>query len=272
MSWFSFLLKKSEADEASDSFSSRVRTKGQEAVRQCVLSADAEYEELVYRLKRSRRKTVGLQIDGDGLTVTAPMRLAQRVIDDIVRSKRVWVERKLAEQRERQRLTPTLQLVHDASLPYRGKQCRLDLHSHPERSHWACLAGEPILRLSAKDAQSPQRVREALERLWKIRALEVFEERLETFLPRLKVTPRRLAVSSALTRWGSCSSNGSIRMSWRLLALDDEAIDYVLAHELAHLVHMNHSPDFWREVQRLCPDCLARRARLKRCSIAALSF
>ena len=241
-------------------------------MRQCVLPADGEHDELVYRLKRSRRKTVGLQIDEDGLTVTAPLRLALRVIDDVVRSKRVWIERKLAEQRERQRLTPPLQLVHDAALPFRGGHCRLDFHSHPERSHWDSQDGETIVRLSAKDAQSLQSVRATLENLWKERALEVFEERLATFVPRLAVVPRRLAVSSALTRWGSCSSSGSIRLSWRLLALDDELIDYVVAHELAHLVHMNHSSDFWREVQRLCPDCMVRRARLKRYRIAALSF
>ena len=272
MSWFSFLLKKSEADEASDSFSSRVRTKAQEAVRQCVLSADAEHAELVYRLKRARRKTVGLRIDADGLTVTAPTRLARREIDDIVRSKRAWIDRKLVEQRERQQLRPGLQLVHDALLPYRGAHCRLDLRSHPKRSHWERLSDGPIVRLSAKDAQSAQSVRAALVRLWKEHALEVFEERLATFASRLTIAPRRVAVSSALTRWGSCSSIGSIRLSWRLLALDDELIDYVVAHELAHLVHMNHSPEFWREVQRLCPDCMERSARLKHYSIADLSF
>lgn len=272
MSWFSFLQKQSEADEASDSFSSRARKTDQEGVWHCVLPADAEHAELVYRLKRARRKTLGLRIDEEGLTVTAPTRLARRVIDDVLRSKRLWIERKLAEQRERQGLTPPLPLAHGASLPYRGAHCRLDLHSMPARSHWAGLANEPIVCLSAKDANSPQSVRAALERLWKERALEVFEERLATFVPRLTVAPRRLAVSSALTRWGSCSSSGSIRLSWRLLALDDELIDYVVAHELAHLVHMNHSPAFWREVQRLCPDCMERRARLKHYSIADLSF
>lgn len=272
MSWFDFLFEASEAGKASDSFSSRTRVGSAQSVRQCVLPADAQHAALSYRLKRSKRQSVGLKIDADGLTVTAPTRLALRVIEDVVRTKRAWIERKLAEQQERLRRTPALRLVHDAAIPYRGGLCRLDLRSHPARSFWDREDGEPIVRLSPKDARSPQSIRAAFERLWKARALEVFEERLAAFVPRLQTHPLRLTVSSALTRWGSCSWSGSVRLSWRLLALDDELIDYVLAHELAHLVHMNHSSDFWREVQRLCPDYSVRRDRLKRYSIAALSF
>ena len=75
--------------------------------------------------------------------------------------------------------------------------------------------------------------------------------------------PPPLSLSSARTRWGCCSASG-IRLNWRLIHLPLDLVDYVVAHELAHLREMNHSARFWAEVARLCPDWRERRAALKK--------
>lgn len=90
--------------------------------------------------------------------------------------------------------------------------------------------------------------------------------RLARIARRLGRAPSRFALSDAQTQWGSCTRRGHIRLNWRLVQAPLALIDYVAAHELAHLVHLDHSPRFWAQVAELCPDALARRAELRRMS------
>ena len=94
-------------------------------------------------------------------------------------------------------------------------------------------------------------------------ARRVFEERCAYFAPRLAVRVRRIALSSAATRWGSASADGSVRLNWRLVHFALPTIDYVVAHELAHLRHMDHGPLFWDAVRSVIPDVDGARRRLK---------
>jgi predicted metal-dependent hydrolase len=89
----------------------------------------------------------------------------------------------------------------------------------------------------------------------------IFAERLAIHAPRLGVAVPPLRLSSARTRWGSCSHHGGISLNWRLVFMPIAVIDYVVCHELAHLKEMNHSPRFWSVVGQLCPDW--RRLRLE---------
>ena len=101
------------------------------------------------------------------------------------------------------------------------------------------------------------------ERHCRREAARLMPQRLAPFLALCPRPPARLRISSARRRWGSCSSSGTLSFSWRLLAAPDFAIDYVIAHELAHLREMNHSPRFWAEVARLMPDWQRGHAWLK---------
>jgi len=94
-------------------------------------------------------------------------------------------------------------------------------------------------------------------------ARRVFAERTAHFAAKLGVRVRRLALSSATTRWGSASADGSVRLHWRLIEHPLATIDYVVAHELAHLREMNHGPKFWAIVESVVPDYRASRARLR---------
>ena len=87
--------------------------------------------------------------------------------------------------------------------------------------------------------------------------------RLMRIAHRLGRQPSRFALSNAQTQWGSCTRRGHIRLNWRLIQAPVSLIDYVAAHELAHLIHLDHSPRFWTKVAEICPDALARRAELR---------
>ena len=94
-----------------------------------------------------------------------------------------------------------------------------------------------------------------------------FVQRLDHFAPLLGVRHTRLRLSSAGTRWGSASADGSIRLNWRLIHLHQDLIDYVVVHELSHLRHMDHSPQFWAVVASVMPDHAERRRALRRAAV-----
>ena len=112
----------------------------------------------------------------------------------------------------------------------------------------------------------------ALIRDWlHARAIRLLAWRLARIARKLGRAPSRFALSNAQTQWGSCTRRGHVRLNWRLVQAPLALIDYVAAHELAHLVHLDHSPRFWAQVAELCPDALARRAELRTMSAIAVS-
>ena len=129
----------------------------------------------------------------------------------------------------------------------------------------AALPGVPrlTLHLGLPQGAAPEQIRDAVQSWLQRQARRIFEERCAHFAERLGVRMRRLSLSSARTRWGSASADGSVRLNWRLVHFAMQTIDYVVVHELAHLRHMNHGPEFWEVVRSVVPDVDAARRRLK---------
>jgi len=119
--------------------------------------------------------------------------------------------------------------------------------------------GNSLLVYAPHDADTHALVRDWLHG----RAERFLVWRLMRIACRLDRQPSRFALSNAQTQWGSCTRRGHIRLNWRLIQAPISLIDYVAAHELAHLVHLDHSPRFWAKVAEICPDALARRAELR---------
>ncbi|KAF1046209.1 M48 family metallopeptidase [Xylophilus sp.] len=223
---------------------------------------------VAYALRRARRRTIGFTVGPDGLAVAAPTWVGQGEIDAALRAKAAWVVRKLAEFRDRQARVAQAAIAwgDGALLPYLGAPLRVVLDG-AQRGGRALLCtapdGERQLRLALPAAATAQQVRDAVQ-AWIMReARALFVQRLDHFAPQLGVQWKRLALSSAQTRWGSARSDGSIRLNWRLMHFGLPVIDYVVAHELAHLRVMDHSPRFWDTVATVCPDHAALRSRLR---------
>ncbi|UCE31615.1 MAG: M48 family metallopeptidase [Burkholderiales bacterium] len=215
---------------------------------------------LEYRLQRSRRRSIGLVVDDAGLTVTAPRWVALAEIESAVREKYRWVRRKLAEWREhaarRERLA--VRGADGQRLPYLGRVLTMRLHAGlPE----VRLLGD-VLHVDLPPAAGADQLRDRVHGWLQARARVVFAERLERFARLTGRAPRRWRLSSARTRWGSCTSDGTIRLNWKLLHFPLEIVDYVIAHELAHLTELNHGPRFWATVRELFPDYARARDAL----------
>lgn len=207
-----------------------------------------------YTLRRGRRR-LAMRIDERGLAVGAPRSVPLAEVEAFLRSHTDWVLAKLDEHAGKavQRHLP----IHDgARLPVLGAEVRVRVTSGGNRGYFDAdelwLAARPTADLSLL-------ARRALQR----RALEHFRPRLIDMATQIGCEVPPLGLSSARTRWGSCSTKSGIRLNWRLIHLAPAMIDYVIAHEVAHLVEMNHGPRFWRWVERIYPEWRAARATLK---------
>lgn len=212
-------------------------------------------EIVAYTLKQASRRRLSMTIDERGLTVGAPLRITLAEVEAFLRSHAAWVHKKLAEyagSHARRHIA-----VRDGTcLPLLGSEIAVRIVPGANRIHWR----ETELRLEARpDADCDALARRALQR----RALEVFAERLDRYAQAMGRPAPALGLSNARTRWGSCSANSGIRLNWRLIHLPLPLIDYVVAHELAHLVEMNHSRRFWAVVASIYPDWHNARRELK---------
>jgi predicted metal-dependent hydrolase len=226
---------------------------------------------VAYELRRSRRHSIGFVIGPQGLAVSAPRWVGKGEIEAALREKATWILRKLHEQTERQRRLESSKIEwrDGATFPFLGETVIVVLDHRVTgsvlRSAEGTLPGVPRLTLHLglpQDAAVAQ-VRDAVQSWLQRQARRIFEERAEVFAARLSVRVKRLTLSSAATRWGSASADGSIRLNWRLVHFALPVIDYVVTHELAHLREMNHSPAFWEVVRTAIPQYEAARGVLR---------
>lgn len=218
---------------------------------------------IYYRFKRSSRRTIGFMIDESGLAVTAPRWVTLADVEAAVVEKKRWIFNKIAEFRDRaaRRVIPRVIWADAATLPYLGhtltirlgasaRAAQYDIHTH-------------TLWLDLPPQAAPEQMRDRVQGWLQQEARKLFTTRLEVYGERLGVRHSALGLSSATTRWGSCSADGRIRLNWRLIHFPLGVIDYVVAHELAHLKEMNHGPRFWQAVASIFPEFEAARDTLK---------
>ncbi len=222
---------------------------------------------VAYEFKRAKRRTIGFVVSAEGLVVSAPRWVPLAEIDTAVQGKAGWIVRKLAQLRERQQrmLSARIEWKEGAELAYLGRTVRLVLD--PRHNFGAAGAqldeSGTLLRLSLPQAATPEQIRDSVQAWLMRQAKALFTERMQHFAPQLGVQWRRLSLSSAGTRWGSASANGSIRLNWRLIHFRLDVIDYVVVHELSHLRVMDHSPRFWDTVATIVPDYATLRGQLR---------
>ncbi len=209
-------------------------------------------------LRRSARRSFALQVDHRGARVSVPLRTPLGEIERFVHSHGPWLLDRL-RARTQVPQPQRLDVAEGVRLPLFGRV--LVLRLVPARAaRWRMLAdgGEELLLPVGVDSQR------TLVRALRARALAWYRGRVEEYCHRLGVPVPPVRLSSAATRWGSCSTRSGIRLHWRLIHLEPALIDYVVAHEVAHLAEMNHSPRFWAVVERLYPDWRDARAALCR--------
>lgn len=206
-----------------------------------------------YTLIRKKRKTVSLKLDKDGnITVVAPTGFTKGQAEKFILKNSAWIERKRTELAARVPMKK-LNFSSGEKIPFLGKEYSLSLCE----SKKAFLSeGGIFLPMNAPCL--------SLKKFYSEKLKEVTALYLEKYTALMRVRPTRITVTSARTRWGSCSGKNAISFSFRLAMCDPFAVEYVVVHELCHILHKNHSKAFWKEVEKFYPDFRAVKSYLKK--------
>ena len=227
-----------------------------------------------YHLERAKRKTVGFIVDERGVTVRAPRWVSVAEIEKMLQEKEGWIQKKLTEFGNWQKEIgmQTVRFEDGAKIPYLGQFLKLRLDP-AARSVFLSEGKEGLeLIVNASKDTEPDRVKDWVQVWFKKDAERYLGERIRVIADRALVSFRGWGLSGAKGRWGSCSADRRIRLNWRLIHLDPKLIDYVIAHELAHLDEMNHSARFWKRVGEIYPDYENARRALKGVYMPTLPF
>lgn len=235
---------------------------------------------VAYAFTRAKRKSIGFVIGPDGLVVRAPRWTPLHEVDAALQEKGSWILRKLQESRERQSRAhsarvewrdgvvipffgQSISVLLDPTHGFSGRGAQLKALDAVDPVTGDAVAGEKVLHVGLPKAATADQIRDAVQAWLMRQAASHFKLRMDHFAPLLGVQWKKLRLSSAGTRWGSASADGSIRLNWRLIHFREAVIDYVVAHELSHLREMNHSASFWNTVGTVVPDYQHLRAQLK---------
>ena len=215
-----------------------------------------------FLLKRSqRRRRIAFLVDDHGLSVHAPWRAPDQAVEQAIHDAAHWILHKLDDWSSRSPSRPRSWSAGDA-LDYLGRPLSLAVEhdAHITLTQLDADTGVLSVRLPRPDDQTAVRI--AVVKWYRRHAEHHFPERIGHFANLLGVDKPKVFLTDASTRWGSCNIKREVRLNWRLMQAPAQLVDYVVAHELAHLVHLDHSPRFWRAVGRIYPDYEAARAEL----------
>lgn len=209
-------------------------------------------------IKSKKRRTICIQItEHNQVRVLAPTRASNHLIQSFVQEKSKWIQR--TQERQRRYQIPPLQFVRGETCYYLGEAYTLQV-SH-QRNAGTGILGRELVIYAASD--EPDVVKLQLCKWYKSQALDILTDRVYAYQKRMGVQAKGISIRNQKTRWGSCSSKGNLNFNWRLVMAPLSVLDYVVVHELCHLIHMNHSREFWLEVERYFPDFKAQKKWLK---------
>jgi len=211
----------------------------------------------ISKLVRTRRRTVELIVTEDArLVVRAPLRTPRGFIDDLIDRKREWIFRKMSEAGSRA-APPPRQFRNGETLLYLGRHYKIQVTD----------SAGIYVQLRDEKFQIPKQVLPYAARFmktwYKKEALKLIRERCRYFSNIFGYAPKSVSISNAEKRWGSCGPGGTLNFSWKLIMAPPEVVDYLVVHEMAHVLHPNHSKLFWATVETILPDYRSNRKWLK---------
>lgn len=217
-----------------------------------------------YELVRSpRRRSLSIEIAKASVVVRAPHFVAISDIEKFVREKMDWVQHKLAHQEQQLAKIPIYSFTHGAQLPYLGRQVSLVVHKQP-RAEVVLYGDQLLVTLSTKSRLADEEQSRRLVCSWyQDQALQLLTDKTDIAANRIGKKHRGVTVKATRSKWGHCTAQGAIQYNWQIVLAPEAIVDYLVAHEVSHLLHHNHSPAFWAVVAGLCPDYKKRRAWLK---------
>ncbi|MDZ4261974.1 MAG: SprT family zinc-dependent metalloprotease [Pseudomonadota bacterium] len=221
---------------------------------------DIEYQ----LLSGSPRKTTDIVIERNGVvSVRPPVDFTPEQVDAVVESKRMWIYRNLAEWKELNASAVAREWVDGETFIYLGRAYRLSLVSDQGcavqlKEGRFCLS-RAVIEQGGGDA-----AKRAFESYFSDKGMQRLRERVAYFAPKVGVNIAGIKVKEMGYRWASCGKSGVLNFHWKCMMAPPRIIDYIVAHELCHFRHRNHSDAFWNEVDKVMPDYRERKEWLRK--------
>lgn len=206
---------------------------------------------------RTKRRTVALQVEADAtLIVRSPMRASLRRLEGVVRANAAWVLKKQQEARQKYQSIVPREFADGEEFLYLGASYKLR-HIETQKKP---LMFDDQFRIAVSALEQAE---ELFIKWYKQAAHDHICSRVEKHAAAAGLDYNRIGITSAQKRWGSCSATGNLNFPWRLILAPPSVVEYVIVHELAHLEHNNHSPQFWSYVAAIMPEYKKERKWLK---------
>ena len=217
--------------------------------------------------RSTRRNTVSIFVDPyDGVYLRAPFRTSLETLSRLVYNRGAWILKKQRRINEIKELLPQREFVSGETFFYLGKQYRLKMINSSVKKHNAALEGKYLVVQGSlgDNGQYKDRIRKNIKQWYKRHALLVLKRRCKVYTGKLKIGFPEVYLGNQLKRWAICHSQNKIYFNWQIMMAPMSLIDYVVAHELCHLVYHNHSSRYWALLGRIMPDYEQRRERLRK--------
>lgn len=206
----------------------------------------------IAEIKRTNRsKSATITIEEGSVCVVVPQQLENERIIKLLKDKKRWIKEKIALHHQAQPKS-TKQLVSGESFSYLGRNYRLKVN-HGNYQPIKLVNGRFSITLRA-GANNPELIQDSLLSWYKQHAEFKLLEKVKRYAKMMGVTYNSVGLKTYKSRWGSCSIEGDITFNWKIIMAPNRIVDYVVVHELCHLIHHDHSPNFWREVERIMPN------------------
>ncbi|KPV43178.1 M48 family metallopeptidase [Alicyclobacillus ferrooxydans] len=222
-----------------------------------------------YHLSHSpSKKDVTIAVEWHtGVSVVAPENITHERIDTVLRGKAPWILRRLAEFEEIKPQLTHREFISGEKFPYLGRQYRLKVLTVDDASETKLTFQNGRFTATVPKSSLPSWREEHLRQAFRVWYIEhgtaKVQQRMKLFAPRLGLEPSKVVVKDQQARWGSCTKNGTININWRILMAPMRIVDYVVVHELGHMIHADHSSDFWTVVSSVMPDYDERKEWLR---------
>jgi predicted metal-dependent hydrolase len=211
-------------------------------------------------IRTQRIKSARLQVEEGAVSIFVPVALPDTRIEKLLKEKNRWIKEKLYLHQQAMPIS-SKEFVSGEAFPYLGRNCRLKVEAGPFQPV-KLKQGRLVVTLP-KDSTYAELVRGALIRWYRTQAEIRFNDKVRRYAKVVGVTPTTVGIKTFKSRWGSCNIKGEILFNWKAIMAPHRIVDYIVVHELCHLKHHDHSPAFWKSVERVVPDYLECKEWLK---------
>lgn len=216
-----------------------------------------------FEVSYRNRRTLAIQVEPlEKILVISPVGLSEDYLKEKVRSKGKWIVNKLLEFKDMGYIPFKKEFVNGEAFLYSGRNYSLHilLNSNIIRPKVELSDSKILITSPSKDQEI---LKTALQKWYKKEASKLVMKRVDFYKPKFKAAPKEIKVKEQKRRWGSCTSKGNIYFNWRIIMAPSPVLDYIVVHEMSHLIQRNHSPGFWKLVEFIIPDYKDRKKWLR---------